>query len=168
MDKEKLLRAFCYVICFVLVLAVCWYLLREPAVHDQRDAARDVEQSLERAGAEQQRAVESAERIQSGLERSVVVIERIEERTGNAESAVGRAASGNEAARRVVEDSQRRKYNQIAELELNAWDEAAGWFYWNYQLLRDREAPTDESWKESWDLNRCLRNGWLTKEMIGR
>lgn len=92
----------------LLVLAVCWFLLREPDVHDQRDAARDVEQSLDRAGAEQQRAVESAERIQSGLERSVVVIERIEERTGNAESAVGRAASGNEAARRIVEDSQRR------------------------------------------------------------
>ena len=66
------------------------------------------------------------------------------------------------------ENSRRRKYNQIAELELDAWDEAAGWFYWNYQLLRDRETPTDESWKESWDLSRCFRNGWLTKEMIRR
>lgn len=92
----------------VFILAVCWFLLREPAVHDQRDAARSVTESLERAGAEQQRAAESAERIRDGLDRSVVVIERIEERTGNAAGAVDRAASGNEAARRIVEDSERR------------------------------------------------------------
>ena len=62
------------------------------------------------------------------------------------------------------EETQRTKYREIAALELNAWQETAGWFYWNYQLLRDRETPTDESWKESWDLARCLKNGWLTKE----
>jgi len=107
-DKEKLLRAFFYVAGFVFVLAVCWYLLAEPDVRDQRDRADDVTGALERAGSEQQRAIESAERIQSGLERSVVVIERIEERTGNAADAVDRVADGNEAARRIVEDSQRR------------------------------------------------------------
>ena len=51
-------------------------------------------------------------------------------------------------------------------MQLDAWKEAAGWFYWNYQLLRDRQTPTDESWKESWDLARCFRNGWITKEMV--
>ena len=65
---------------------------------------------------------------------------------------------------RVAE--QRRKYRQIANMELTSWQETAGWFYWNYQLLRDRETPTDESWKESWDLCRCLKNGWLTPEDI--
>ena len=59
---------------------------------------------------------------------------------------------------------QKRKYREIAALELQAWKETDGWFYWNYQLLRDRNTATDESWKESWDLCRCLKNGWLQKE----
>lgn len=113
MDENKTIKYLAYIGVFVFILALCWYMLREPDVHDQRDAARDVTESLDRAGSEQQRAIESTERIQSGLERSVVVIERIEERTGNAESAVDRAASGNEEARRIVEDSQRR----VAECE---------------------------------------------------
>ncbi len=64
------------------------------------------------------------------------------------------------------EEKQRSKYREIAEMEPKAWSEAMGWFYWNYQLLRDRETPTDETWKESWDLSRCLKNGWLTKAML--
>ena len=62
--------------------------------------------------------------------------------------------------------AQKKKYNEIASMQLDAWKESAGWFYWNYQLLRDRSTPTDENWKESWDLCRCYKNGWLTKEMI--
>ena len=62
------------------------------------------------------------------------------------------------------DDQQRAKYREIAKMELDAWKETAGWFYWNYQLLRDKEKPTDESWKESWDLGRCIRRGWLQKE----
>ena len=61
---------------------------------------------------------------------------------------------------------QRRKYRLIAKMQLDAWREAQGWFYWNYQLLRDRETPTDESWKESWDLCRCMNNGWLTPKIV--
>lgn len=105
---EKTLRIIGIVCACLFVGWLLWYLLCEPDVHDQRDAARDVTESLERVGNEQQRAIESTERIRDGLERSVVVIERIEERTGNAESAVDSAASGNEEARRIVADSQRR------------------------------------------------------------
>ncbi len=61
---------------------------------------------------------------------------------------------------------QRSKYRRIASMQLEAWSEAKGWIYWNYQLLRDRETPADESWKESWDLYRCVRNGWLTKKLL--
>ena len=61
---------------------------------------------------------------------------------------------------------QTERYREIAQMQLDAWGEAAGWFYWNYQLLRDRDEACDESWKESWDLCRCMRNGWLTKDMI--
>ncbi len=52
-------------------------------------------------------------------------------------------------------------------MQLPAWRETAGWFYWNYQLLRDRESPMDQPWKESWDLCRCLKHGWLTREDTG-
>ncbi|MCR5295209.1 MAG: cellulase family glycosylhydrolase [Lachnospiraceae bacterium] len=61
---------------------------------------------------------------------------------------------------------QRKKYRLIAKMELKSFAEARGWFYWNYQLLRDREAAMDQSWKESWDLCRCMRHGWITKKMI--
>lgn len=63
---------------------------------------------------------------------------------------------------------QKKRYREIAALELDAWSEAAGWFYWNYQLLRDRKEIMDESWKESWDLCRCLSHGWLTKDDFSR
>ncbi|MGX8698616.1 MAG: glycoside hydrolase family 5 protein [bacterium] len=66
----------------------------------------------------------------------------------------------------AFEASKRARYNEIAKMELETWKETAGWFYWNYQLLRDRETPTDVPWKESWDLVRCLKYGWLTKEML--
>ena len=46
-------------------------------------------------------------------------------------------------------------------MQLEAWNTAAGHIYWNYQLLRSRTEKPDESWKESWDLCRCLNNGWL-------
>ena len=66
----------------------------------------------------------------------------------------------------AFQKEQAEKYREIGKMELDAWNEAAGWFYWNYQLLRDRETPADESWKESWDLTRCVKNGWLMKDMI--
>ena len=58
-------------------------------------------------------------------------------------------------------EEYKRRYREIAKLQLDAWKETAGWFYWNYQLLRDRTTPTDEPWKESWDFVRSIRNGWL-------
>lgn len=36
------------------------------------------------------------------------------------------------------------------------------------QLLLDRSTPTDERWKESWDLARCVRNGWLDPKDFSR
>ena len=81
---------------------------------------------------------------------------------------VGEWCICNKYASRAAQETQKEKFQTIARLELDAWDEAAGWFYWNYQLLRDRETPTDEPWKESWDLSRCFRRGWLTREMIDR
>ena len=61
-------------------------------------------------------------------------------------------------------EEKKERFRKIAQMQLAAWNEAYGWFYWNYQLLRDREEPTDEEWKESWDLARCINRGWIEKE----
>lgn len=71
---------------------------------------------------------------------------------------------------KIMEEKQaelekQQKFLKIAGLELDAWNESAGWFYWNYQLLRDRYVPLDEEWKESWDLSRCLMKGWLPEQL---
>ena len=54
-----------------------------------------------------------------------------------------------------------RRFKAIADMQLEAWSQCAGFFYWNYQLWHDRKAPLDDMWKESWDLARCWQNGWL-------
>ena len=59
-----------------------------------------------------------------------------------------------------------QRYQKLENPE--AWRETDGWFYWNYQLLRDRTVPTDLPWKESWDLCRCIRNGWLDSGLLNR
>lgn len=66
------------------------------------------------------------------------------------------------AYRAASPEEQRTRYQEIAKMQLEAWKRSAGSIYWNYQLLRDRTAPTDEPWKESWDLSRCISNGWLS------
>lgn len=53
-------------------------------------------------------------------------------------------------------------YRETASLQLEAWSESAGFFYWNYQLGRDMEKSMDEFWKESWDLRRCWQNNWIS------
>ena len=47
-------------------------------------------------------------------------------------------------------------------MQMAAWEGTAGQIYWNYQFRRDRTEPMDQSWKESWELSRCWRNGWLS------
>ena len=56
---------------------------------------------------------------------------------------------------------RKERYREMAAMQLEAWNKAAGHIYWNYQLLRSRTEELDERWKESWDLSRCLINGWL-------
>lgn len=58
-------------------------------------------------------------------------------------------------------EQRTQRYREIAKLQQDAWSVSEGSVYWNYQLLRDRNLPTDEAWKESWDLSRCLNHGWI-------
>ncbi|MBP5217166.1 MAG: cellulase family glycosylhydrolase [Bacilli bacterium] len=65
-----------------------------------------------------------------------------------------------------IEAIQKERFRQILKLELSAWKESSGWFYWNYQLLRDREEKTDLPWKESWDFSRAVKHGWINQNDI--
>ncbi len=62
-----------------------------------------------------------------------------------------------------IKEVRKTRYREILDMQMKAWEGTAGQIYWNYQLRRDREEAMDQSWKESWDLSRCWRNGWIGK-----
>ncbi|MBO5529433.1 MAG: cellulase family glycosylhydrolase [Bacilli bacterium] len=61
---------------------------------------------------------------------------------------------------------QKKRYQEVAAMEMEAFSQADGWFYWNYQLLHDREEACDTIWKEPWDFYRCVSHGYITVEDI--
>ena len=61
----------------------------------------------------------------------------------------------------LPEREKQKRFLRLARAELRTWEETEGWFYWNYQLLRDRRKKTDEYFKEAWDFARCMERGWL-------
>lgn len=82
-----------------------------------------------------------------------------------AEKAVsGKSAekSSYRSAQAAAQDELRKKrYLEIAAMQLQAWESGAGWIYWSYQFKPNRKEPLDEKWKESWDFSRCVENGWI-------
>lgn len=82
-----------------------------------------------------------------------------------AEKAVsGKSAeeSSDRSAQAAAQDKLRKKrYLEIAAMQLQAWESGAGWIYWSYQFKPNRKEPLDEKWKESWDFSRCVENGWI-------
>ena len=56
---------------------------------------------------------------------------------------------------------RRRRFNEVADLEFDAWEIADGWIYWSYKLYPDGQYSGDSAWKESWDLRRCIENRWI-------
>ena len=64
---------------------------------------------------------------------------------------------------KVIEQDELRKkrYLEIAAMQLQAWESGAGWIYWSYQFKPNRKEPLDEKWKDSWDFSRCVENGWI-------
>lgn len=82
-----------------------------------------------------------------------------------AEKAVsGKSAeeSSDRSAQADAQDELRKKrYLEIAAMQLQAWESGAGWIYWSYQFKPNRKEPLDEKWKEGWDFSRCVENGWI-------
>lgn len=103
-------KAFYALVAFglVLVLAVCWWLLREPDVHDQRERASDVGAELVNAGDAQRDAekhIDSArQRIDRGIESVDEIAGRIDEASGRIESVQERS----ESIAGILGDSERR------------------------------------------------------------
>lgn len=62
---------------------------------------------------------------------------------------------------------RKKVYRRVARMQLKTWDDcnAAGSFYWNYQLYRDRQEPMYTTSLDSWDLCRCWSHGWMPKNM---
>ena len=108
MDENKTIKYLAYIGVFVFILAVCWYLLTEPDVHDQRDRADDVRDELSNAGDAQRYAeshiVNAGKRIDRSFESADEIAGRIDEATERIESVQERS----ESVAGILEDSQRR------------------------------------------------------------
>ena len=91
-----------------LAVAVGWFLLREPDVSNQRDAANGVRESLERAGSEQRRADDALGRIGDGIDRSDAAAQRIEESNQRAAESVAGAQERVRRGATITLDSERR------------------------------------------------------------
>ena len=108
MDENKTIKYLAYIGVFVFILAVCWYLLTEPDVHDQRDRADDVRESLDRDGAEQRNAESNIERIERGLDDSLGRADEIAERISDAENAITASQERRGECEKLLADSERR------------------------------------------------------------
>jgi aryl-phospho-beta-D-glucosidase BglC (GH1 family) len=64
----------------------------------------------------------------------------------------------------VSAEEKKKIYRALAGAQLAAWDTGIGYFYWNYKLLTD--TVNTEGWAgwDSWDLGRCVANGWFPTE----
>ena len=82
-----------------------------------------------------------------------------------AEKAVSGKSAEKPSDRSAQADAQdelrKKRYLEIAAMQLQAWESGAGWIYWSYQFKPNRKEPLDEKWKESWDFSRCVENGWI-------
>ena len=58
-------------------------------------------------------------------------------------------------------ETQKHLYEQLASAQLAAWREGSGYFYWSYKLLLD--TVNDPNWADwdSWDLGKCVDQGWF-------
>ena len=55
-------------------------------------------------------------------------------------------------------------YRALDRAQRAAWDRGSGYFYWSYKLLIDTVHDCPGSGRESWDLGRCVDEGWFARE----
>ena len=69
----------------------------------------------------------------------------------------GQAAEGET----ISEEEKRRVYRMLADAQLEAWEQGAGFFYWSYKLLLDTVNENGWIGWDSWDLGKCHSLGWF-------
>ena len=92
----------------LLVFALCWYLLREPDIHNQRERSNDVRTELSNIGTAQRDVKEHIDNAGRGIDRSVELADEIAGGIGEAESRITDSAERNAECAELVADSERR------------------------------------------------------------
>ena len=59
------------------------------------------------------------------------------------------------------ENEKRLVYRELADAQMKAWEQGAGYFYWNYKLLLDTVNENGWIGWDSWDLGKCHSLGWF-------
>ena len=108
MEENKTVKYVIYVVGFLAVLAVCWWLLGNPDVHDQRERAGDVREELGRAGATQQNAQEHLVNVGRGIDSSIERTDRISDGIGEAEDRIADVQSRSAECSEILRDSESR------------------------------------------------------------
>lgn len=108
MDKKGTFYYIAICVGVLLVVGLCWYLLREQDVHDQRERADDVRTELSNTGAAQRDAekhiIDAGERIDGSIKLADEVAGRIDE----AAERIADSEERNAECASIVEDSERR------------------------------------------------------------
>ncbi len=69
--------------------------------------------------------------------------------------------SGNQEV--FTPEQKKMIYQTIANAQLLAWQKGSGYFYWSYKLLLDTvNEPNWIGW-DSWDLGKCVDQGWFPR-----
>lgn len=70
----------------------------------------------------------------------------------------------------TMRDKEKKQefYNELAEMQVEAWNSSAGYFYWNYKLLIDTVNDgtlRGYDW-DAWDLDKSISQGWFPEELF--
>ena len=108
MDKKS---TFYYIVVgfgVLLIAGLCWYLLTEPDVHDQRERASDVRDELNNIGTAQRDAESHIDNAGGRIDRSLDLADEVERGIGEATERIADSAERNAECSGILEDSERR------------------------------------------------------------
>ncbi len=58
-------------------------------------------------------------------------------------------------------EEKKEVYQRLAKVQLEAWRQGSGYFYWNYKLLLDTVHEASWIGWDSWDLGKSVSQGWF-------
>jgi aryl-phospho-beta-D-glucosidase BglC (GH1 family) len=61
----------------------------------------------------------------------------------------------------VSGEEKKRIYQAVAKAQLEVFEEGSGYFYWSYKLLLDTVNKSEWHGWDSWDLGKCIDQGWF-------